>query len=265
MDNLYKEALERARKVYNSEAASPARKQMLAGIFPELAESEDERITRAINNMLPFIPDEAYANNGVTKEGVLNWLERQKEQKPAEWLVELGFEQNGYDPVQVLKTIKEKHPMAWEKVLHQEWSEEDEAYLADALWCVEQAEKSCKDEDDKGACWSARRWLKALKNRGNFPKSNTNSPSERSEEDELKLRLCVEALDVGQTKRHIYEHGITPDGLKVWLKSLRPQPHWKPSEEQMAGLLAVINSPANAGSETCQLALRSLYENLKKL
>lgn len=48
-------------------------------LIPQLRESEDERITRAINNMLPFIPDEAYANNGVTKEDVLNWLEKQKD------------------------------------------------------------------------------------------------------------------------------------------------------------------------------------------
>ena len=53
--------------------------EILEALAPELKESEDERITRAINNMLPFIPDEAYTNNGVTKEGVLNWLEKQKE------------------------------------------------------------------------------------------------------------------------------------------------------------------------------------------
>ena len=46
-----------------------------------------------------------------------------------------------------------------------EWSEEDKTYLQDALWCVKQAEKSCKDEDDKGACWSAERWLKSLRPR----------------------------------------------------------------------------------------------------
>lgn len=86
---------------------------------------------------------------------------------------------------------------------------------------------------------------------------------EWSEEDELKLRLCVEALDVGQTKRHIYEHGITPDGLKVWLKSLRPS--WKPSEVHLSALLAVSNDPNNIGSQTCQLALTDLYEQLKKL
>ncbi len=40
---------------------------------------------------------------------------------------------------------------------------------------------------------------------------------------------------------------------------------WKPSEEQMSMLLAVINDPNNAGAESCQIALKSLYEQLKKL
>ena len=73
---MEREAFERARSVYGTGAYDDA---TLEFVFPQLKESEDERITRAINNMLPFIPDEAYANNGVTKEGVLRWLEKQKE------------------------------------------------------------------------------------------------------------------------------------------------------------------------------------------
>ena len=49
-----------------------------------------------------------------------------------------------------------------------------------------------------------------------------------------------------------------------WLKSLKPN-HWKPSEEQMSLLLAVINEPNNASSESCHLSLEKLYEDLKKL
>lgn len=41
--------------------------------------------------------------------------------------------------------------------------------------------------------------------------------------------------------------------------------HWKPSEEQMQYLLAVINDPNNAGAESCHLILKSLYNDLKKL
>lgn len=67
-------------------------------------------------------------------------------------------------------------------------------------------------------------------------KSEIPTNPEWSEEDELKLRLCVESLSVPQTKRHIYEYGVTPDELCNWLKSLRPQektktPMWKKIKE----------------------------------
>lgn len=79
----YKKAFEAAKGLHD--AGNALTKKQMEIVFPQLAESEDKRIARAINNMLPFIPDEAYANNGVTKEDVLTWLEKQKEQKPAEW------------------------------------------------------------------------------------------------------------------------------------------------------------------------------------
>ena len=40
--------------------------------------------------------------------------------------------------------------------------------------------------------------------------------------------------------------------------------HWKPGEEQMSMLFAVINDPNNAGAESCHIALKSLYEQLSK-
>lgn len=45
----------------------------------------------------------------------------------------------------------------------------------------------------------------------------------------------------------------------------KKEEHWKPSEEQMHFLLAVINEPNNAGSESCHLILESLYHDLKSL
>lgn len=48
-------------------------------------------------------------------------------------------------------------------LVSKEWSEEDEVYLQDALWCVKQAAKVAKDENDMGACWSAENWLKSLR------------------------------------------------------------------------------------------------------
>lgn len=48
-------------------------------------------------------------------------------------------------------------------------------------------------------------------------------------------------------------------------EEVKQEEHWKPSEHQLSMLLAVIRDPNNAGSESCHLALESLYEQLKKL
>lgn len=53
--------------------------------------------------------------------------------------------------------------------------------------------------------------------------------------------------------------------LNTRLKSLGHLPNWKPSEEHLSALLAILNDPNNIGSQTCQLALTDLYEQLKKL
>ena len=45
-----------------------------------------------------------------------------------------------------------------------------------------------------------------------------------------------------------------------WLKSLRPQSHWKPSEEQMRAVFDASERNDKLGS-----VLRNLYDDLKKL
>ena len=79
---------------------------------------------------------------------------------------------------------------------------------------------------------------------------------EWSEEDDKMLRQVLRCLDPTLLRAKREE-------IELWLKSLRPS--WKPSEGQMSMLLAVINEPNNAGSESCHLALTSLYNHLKKL
>ena len=45
----------------------------------------------------------------------------------------------------------------------QEWSEEDEIGLGDALWAIKQARTVAKDENDMGNLWYAEKWLKSLR------------------------------------------------------------------------------------------------------
>lgn len=142
-----------------------------------------------------------------TEEECNEWIEQQKEQKPAEW------------------------------------SEEDEKIMQTMI----------KEGDLKP---SEVAWLKSLKNRGNSPKSNTNSPS-WSEEDEQYLLVCKNALNKYQRSDH-WDANIISKWLENWLKSLRPS--WKPSEEQIEAL-----ENSTALTEEQGAALYSLIQDLRKL
>ena len=79
-------------------------------------------------------------------------------------------------------------------------------------------------------------------------------------------RFCaVDAHENIGLQAELGDINFQPDDKWAYVEDLlNAQPHWKPSEEQMRYLLAVINEPNNAGSESCHLALKSLYNDLKK-
>ena len=85
------------------------------------------------------------------------------------------------------------------------WSEEDETALQDTLWCIGQARKQAKDENDMGTCWFAERWL----------------------------------------------------------KSLKPQNRWKPSDEQMQALDTIYKT--HCADSSCRRVVFNLLNDLKKL
>jgi len=136
-------------------------------------------------------------------------------------------------------------------------------------------------EIEKLAEWSEDIIRKAIKEVGltqhqiDWFKTNVFPPKpEWSEEDADILNCCISSIEEAKENRYAYKEtdGDTSYDREIdWLKSLRPvskeflQPHWKPSENQMSMLLAVVNDPNNAGSASCHLSLKSLYNDLKKL
>ena len=79
-----------------------------------------------------------------------------------------------------------------------------------------------------------------------------------SEEDKHCIELLLPIID---------SSSLIPKNRKKcknFLKSLKPN-HWKPSKEQMSMLLAVLNDPNNITSESVYIALKLLYDDLKKL
>ena len=79
-EKKYKEALKRATEL--SDAGNALTKLQLGIIFPELAESEDERIRHCIEMALTDVPEKRFKDFRTTLKDCLAWLEKQKEQKP---------------------------------------------------------------------------------------------------------------------------------------------------------------------------------------
>jgi hypothetical protein len=79
----YDEALKKARQL----CAYPTTKPFISDLqdlFPELKESDDERIRKAIRTLILSVPD-IYERIGFSQGECFDWIQKQGEQKPIEW------------------------------------------------------------------------------------------------------------------------------------------------------------------------------------
>ena len=73
----YDEALESIKELYSKGSRVVVSKEEFETIFPELAESEDEKIRKVIRGWINTRPA-FFFDNGISKEEMLAWLEKQK-------------------------------------------------------------------------------------------------------------------------------------------------------------------------------------------
>lgn len=112
--------------------------------FPELAESEDEKIRKGIIALVEQSSEILAPKN---QQCMIAYLEKQGEKNSIKYdfLKKFGFTENGYDPMNILMTIKQEWPMVWEKMLYQErkpeWSEEDLIMIDKMIKNFEAAQK----------------------------------------------------------------------------------------------------------------------------
>lgn len=135
----------------------------------------------------------------------------------------------------------------WELVEQKpvEWSEEDEDYINDLIKYFSQNERLKNTKEDIVI------WLKSLKDRV-LPKQ------EWTEEDESMRTRCIGILG----KCYMGELPTKVEEELNWLKSLRPQNQWQPSDEQMNTLEYYMHTlVCNEHKEI----LFGLYTDLKKL
>lgn len=224
-EKAYKAVLKTATQWIN-DGCTEKEKICLECVFPELRWSEDEAIRKSIVATIEQCPDDFL--NPKNRDRMLAYLEKQKvtPMPNSTELIEMWHK--------VKAILKEKDFRG------DEWRLAQNAFM---------------DGFARGTCVK-------------FEKQKEQKPAEWSDEDEKTIRSI----------RHIlFEHAFENGGVDVngdycedvyiqandFLLSLRPS--WKPSEEHLSALLAVFNDPNNIGSQTCQLALTDLYEQLKKL
>ena len=268
------EAIERIKTRFDKWALDNEDMEAIQTLIPELAESEDERILNALITHIRIYEGD-FTTVGVTRLEMLDWLEKQKKQKPTEdtalqkafviskkdYTLEEKCDASDYadtilptsvtygenDEEYKLHKIIEAAFIAGKKMAQHpaEWSEEDEDMIQDIIASIDTKIAASDFHEMEN-------WLKSLRPQ---PKQ------EWSEENEKKLGKCIDAVSGYYSPEDKQE-------LKNWLKSLRPQPHWKPSEEQMEALRKVTYKIGNscfgknwANDEN----LHSLYVALQKL
>lgn len=219
----YEEALERAKRFLEEENYTE-----MADVFPELRESEDEKIR---NKIIDYLSNELHNVKQLTPRTneVEAWIAYLEEQKPAEWseedekmrqsilnLISITFSKTYRKEINWLKSLpldlkKKNEDVA--KLYSNEWSEEDERIRQKLIRFISSPNVAALMlADDKRMFVS---WLKALRS---MPKV------------------------------------AVADGTL-----------WKPSEEQMDSLDTGINALEVEGYDETAREIKDIYEQLKKL
>ncbi len=278
LDSKYEEALERARK------GMP-----IDEVFPELRESEDEEIRKALVNFFKNTHD--WVNLKYDGSQIVAYLEKQKEQKSlnisaaSEWLRKHVCRYMNSEYNEFHKSVEYDGSIDEERLINDfegamqkeqkpaEWSEEDERLLNIIIDILDKEEHNGHlMRNDLKACIKL---LKSLHPQPS-PQLSTNHTvwHNASEEKPTKLPIIhiwyhgnrVNAVTHEDTclQAELDDINFQPDDKWAYVEDLlNVQPHWKPSEEQMKALKDVINRALL----TCrqQVPLESLYNDLQKL
>lgn len=231
-EQKYNEALERARKEYKTHESFNGFRVMLLHIFPELEESDDERIRKKLFKMLNDMErDESILDDyGLDKLKTIAWLEKQEsveeivERSKTSWF-NAGKIQGKMEGL----SDEEKYQQGWHDAIENQgeqkpaWSKEDERIYQSIMDDTVQENQL----DDKQT-----EWLSDIKYRY-FPQPN----QEWGEENEEKIEFLINLIRF-QVKDSRYSFGygdnvtyVTKEEILDWLKSLKDRIQSKPSNK----------------------------------
>ena len=264
-EQKYKEALERARKLGTMEMPIDPTRSIQEQIFPELRESEDEKIRKAL--IFYYQGDGCLCTNEyrIDYKNIRTWLEKQGEQKQK---VQPKFK------IGDIIRFKGNETLKGEAETHKIVSYDNELYVfADGttdLFSEQDLYELVEQKPESGYvdCTEHPEWY------GMPSKEQTLA---WSEEDERICQCLIEsqekALD-GLRNSNVVHSEIIIDLKETyrerisWLKSLkdRVKPHWKPSKEYISTLEEWLkNHRYDENARFCYPIFHSLYNELKKL
>ncbi len=204
---------------------------------PELKESEDERVRKAILGLVYLDGIEPILTKcSVTRSDILSYLEKQKEQKPAEW------------------------------------NEEDKHRCGDAIYFLETAKKHYADTSEIELTID---WLKSLRPQPK-DKQKSEEWSEEVDDDTRKrikeVGLTQQQVDWLKKGRTIFgQREEEPKHTEVWVEGRtifeqegKPN-NWKPTKEQLGYLSKAIATLAEEGDGKTAAVLNELRKDLKNL
>ena len=230
----YDEAKARISKAFNDNRCTIG---FMNEIFPELKGSEDERIRKALIKYYSFNKDGgSHALDNITPKQIVDWLEKQGEQKPVEWTAEdeeelkialITLEKAGrYSSAKWLKNVC----LVPQTMQRSAWRNEEDENRINRLIAYFEGKESFTAEDDIVYA----NWLKSLKN-----KVKPQPKQEWSEDDDKNLEKTIWCVE--KVGKLIF---AKTDKLVSWLKSLKeklqPQPKQEWSEEDRDYYDAII-------------------------
>jgi len=222
--------------------------------------SEDEKIRKELieelKSKLPFCSEE-FTKHRIIRQ--IAYLEKQKEQKPAEKqdysglndlerAIHRGFLSAGVENVSVV-IIKETAQECLAQMKSAEWSEEDERMLNNTLDSLKRYQLSMPNYQVE----LQMRWLKSLCLR-----------SKKKKHLGMKDQWCCSAAWAAVRDSDAY-NGEEKQFILDFLQGYEPQPHWKPSEGQMETLKSLPELLRNFKLDTSAQVIEVLYEQLKRL
>ena len=260
--------------------------QLITDIIPELRESEDERIRKYLIEELKAaksVGELKFAIPQPTREECISYLEKQKEQKPIEFkndeLVEIiKGEFEGFRRLLKKKGIDYEPQRSYWEAFARLFDSSAREYIK------EQKEQKPAEKQD----YSELNDLERAIHRGFLCAGVENVPVTIIKETaqdclahikplELKywdkeiIQSIISILErdncfkvVDEKPMRIFAHEQEINYLRNLQEYLYPNPHWKPSEEQIAILWDAISNLKHDGYKHTE-ELISLYEELKKL